>query len=138
MRSFVKIIMLMMVGTSVLTFIACHDEMKDPSDEAKKTLKTALDALSNGDVDTYLSLADFGTDMDSVQEASMRKVLRFHVDKMRKMHADVASIDIIDAAMKGDTVCTVYYQYTYSDSVKEVASQKMLMSNGAWKLRLRN
>ncbi len=127
-----------MVSTLVLTFIACHKAMTEPADAPKATLKSALEALNNDDIDAYIGFLDFGADMDSAQEASLRSVVRLHQQWHNTEHQEVKSVDVIDAVMKGDTVCTVYYQYTYSDSVKEVASQKMIRKNGVWKLRLRN
>lgn len=127
-----------MVSTLVLTFIACHERMTEATDAPKMALKIALEALENDDYETYMSCVDYASDMDSMQMRNLCKVLRFHMSKQRAAHAPVVDIDMIDAVLKGDTVCTVYYQYTFADSVKEVASQKMVRKNGEWKLRLRN
>lgn len=128
----------MMVSTFVLTFFACHEAIVEPTDAPKEALKVALDALCNDDIDGYLAYVDFGAEMDSAQEKSLRSVIRLHKQWQQAEHSSVASIDIVDAVMKGDTVCTVFYQYLYADSVKEIASQKMVRKDGVWKLRLRN
>lgn len=135
---FVHILSLSVVFAIAITIIGCHKPITDPVDAPKAALKAALDALNMNDIDTYMSSIDFGTDMDSVQEENFRNVIRQHVEWENCAHPAVTSIDIVDAEMKCDTVCTVYFQYTYADSIQEVASQKMVRTNGVWKLRLRN
>lgn len=98
----------------------------------------ALEALNQEDYDTYLKHVDFGAEMDSAQEASMRDALKQHLEWQRSEYASVMSIDIVDAKMRGDSICTVYYQYTFADGKKEVSSQKMVRQGEVWKIRLRN
>lgn len=119
-----------------MCFSSCRELTSE--EKAKETLREALEALNQNDHDAYLQCVDFGTVMDSVQEAVMRDVLRQHLEWRRKERPSVVSIDMVDAKMHGDTICTVYYQYTFADSTKEVASQKMVRYGEDWKIRLRN
>ena len=119
----------------LMCLVACSDKKEQAPETA---LQTALEALEKEDYDSYLKAVDFGADMDSAQEAYMRDVLRQHLSWRRAKRENIVSIDMVDAIMKGDTVCTVYYQYTYADSTREVASQKMVRKGEVWKLRLRN
>ena len=114
--------------------MSCEDTERAP----EETLKVALEALNVEDYDAYLERVDFGADMDSVQIASMKDVLRQHLGWRRSERAAVVSIDIVDAKMHGDSVCTVYYQYTFADKTKEVGAQKMVKYGDKWKIRLRN
>ena len=123
-------------GIGLLCLVSCHEPTAEEA--AKETLKGALEALDRADYDAYLRCVDFGVKMDSAQEAFMRDVLKQHLGWRQAQRASVVSIDMVDAQMRGDSVCTVYYQYTFADSTKEVASQKMVKSGEEWKMRLRN
>ncbi|MBQ6965959.1 MAG: hypothetical protein IJP82_09790 [Bacteroidaceae bacterium] len=125
---------LLVIGLSCL--VSCQE--KTFEEAAKETLKGALEALNRDDYDAYLQYVDFGTEMDSAQEVFMRNVLKQHLGWQRAERAAVVSIDMIDAQMQSDSVYTVYYQYTFADSTKEVASQKMVRHGEKWKIRLRN
>ena len=102
------------------------------------SLKEALEALEKDDHEAYLKHVDWGGEMDAVQTAYMKDVLRQHLGWRRSERAAVVSIDMIDAKMEGDTICTVYYQYAFADGTKEVVAQKMVRSGEDWKIRLRN
>ena len=115
---------------------SCH---KPTSEEAaKETLKEAMEALNREDYDSYLQHVDMGVEMGAAQETFMRDVLKQHLGWRRSERAALVSIDMIDAQMDGDTICTVYCQYTFADSTKEVVAQKMVRMGEKWKMRLRN
>lgn len=119
-----------------LCLTACHEPVAE--EVAKSTLQEALEALNREDFDAYLQHVDWGVQMDSVQALCMRDVLRQHLGWRKARRAGVASIDMIGTQMEGDSICTVYCQYTFADSTKEVVSQKMVRAGGVWKIRLRN
>lgn len=118
----------------LLCLVSCEDKERAP----EETLKVALEALNVEDFDAYLQRVDFGAEMDSAQMASMKDVLRQHLGWRRSERAAVVSIDMVDVKMQGDSVCTVYYQYTFADETKEVGAQKMVRYGDKWKIRLRN
>lgn len=122
----------------MICLASCHDKITLPEDAPKEALKTALDALNSDDYNTYISCVDGGEMMDSIQSKIFIQILRQHQDWLTHEKGTVASVEMIDGKMRGDTVCTVYYQYTYSDSTKEVMSQKMIRREGVWKIRLRS
>ncbi|MBQ0023499.1 MAG: DUF4878 domain-containing protein [Prevotellaceae bacterium] len=138
MKKLVCYILWMMVGMSLLTFTSCHDAITDSSDAPKQAMQGALDALKDGNMDMYFECLDFDSETDSVQMALMLDLLLQHREWQNAQHKAISSIDIVDCEMMGDTVCTVYYQFSYADGVKEVSSQKMVRKDGIWKLRLRN
>lgn len=116
--------------------MACRE--LTPREAAQETLKEALEALNRDDHDAYLSHVDFGAEMDSVQTAYMKDLWRQHLGWQREERAAVVSLDMIDAKLYGDSICIVYYQYTYADGTQEVGSQKMVRHGEEWKIRLRN
>ena len=123
----------------LLMFLAaCHGAIHGPEDAPKEALQEALDALHEGDYDAYLQHVDWGMEMDSVQQSYMKMLLRQHQDWKRTERAAIVSIDVIDGKMNADSICTVYYQYTFADSTHEVVSQKMVRRGKDWKIRLRN
>lgn len=122
----------------LFSFLLCLLSCQDPAREPEGALQMALEALNREDYDTYLQHVDFGVEMDSAQEAFMRDALKQHLEWQRSKYAAVVGIDIVDAKMRGDSICTVYYQYTFADGKKEVSSQKMVRQGEVWKIRLRN
>lgn len=121
---------------SMLGLTACHKYTAE--EEAQMVLKEALDALEKDDQEGYLKHVDWCGEMDAVQMAYMKDVLRQHVGWRRSERAAVVSIDMIDAKMDGDTICTVYYQYAFADGTQETGAQKMVRYGDDWKIRLRN
>ena len=119
-----------------LCLVSCHE--LTPEEAARETLKEALEALERNDHDAYLKHVDLGADLDSSKTAYMKDVLRQHLGWRREERAAVVSIDMVDAKMQGDSICTVYYQYSFTDGTKEVGAQKMVKYGEEWKLRLRN
>ncbi len=123
-------------GVALLALVACHEPTSE--EVAKATLKAALTALDEGNYDAYLQHVDLGMELDSARKSFMDSLLRQHVGWRRSERAAVVAIDMVDATMQGDSICTVYCQYTFADSTKEVLSQKMVKQGEAWKIRLRN
>ena len=118
----------------MLSLWSCEEKEREP----EIVLMKALEALNHEDYDAYLQRVDFGTGMDSVQTSYMKEALRQHLGWRRSERAAVMSIDILEKVMEEDSVCTVYYQYTFADDTKESGSQKMVRHGETWKLRLRN
>lgn len=128
----------LLLGLVLLGLSSCWGDKRLPEDQAKAVLKESLTALQRHDVDTYINNVDFGTDMDSLQEAFMRHVLEQHQDRQDQLRGAVQGIEMIDAEMQGDSVCLVFYQLMFPDSTVEVASQKMVRVGEKWKIRVRN
>lgn len=118
----------------VLFLVSCEEKEREP----EETLKVALEALNEENYDAYIQRVDFGSDMDSAQVSYMKAALRQHLGWRRSERAAVVSIDMLDVIKQGDSICTVYYQYTFADKTKEVGAQKMVRHGEKWKIRLRN
>ena len=118
----------------VLCLVSCEEKEREP----EVVLKNALEALNREDYDAYLQRVDWGVEMDSTQVLYMKQALRQHLGWRRSERAAVVAIDVQDVKMQGDSICMVYYQYTFADGTKEVSSQKMVRYGEDWKIRLRN
>jgi len=118
----------------VLCLVSCEEKEREPD----VVLKNALEALNREDYDAYLQRVDWGVEMDSTQVLYMKQALRQHLGWRRSERAAVVAIDVQDVKMQGDSICMVYYQYTFADGTKEVSSQKMVRYGEDWKIRLRN
>lgn len=114
--------------------VACDDK----GSHAEEVLRNALEALNKGDYDTYMSHVDYGAETDSASIMLMRDAIRQHCGWIAAKKGDVVAIDMVDTEMEEDTVCTVFYRYTFADGTEEVAAQKMVRSGGVWRLRVRN
>ena len=122
----------------VVCLTACHEKIVAPEDAPKEALRSALEALNRGDYDTYMSYVDYGVEMDSVRKSYMRNAISQHVGWRTARKASVVAIDMVDAEMEGDSVCTVFYRYTFAAGADEVAVQKMVLNDGEWKLKVRD
>ena len=120
----------------VLCLAAC--DKPEGAEAAKLTLKEAFDALERNDREAYLRHVDFGAEMDSVQMDCLMGLWHRHLEWRQTTKGALVSVDMIDAKMDGDSVCTVYFQYTFGDGTQEVGAQKMVRHGEEWKLRLRN
>lgn len=129
----VKLKLILIVGL-VLCLMSCEDKEHAP----EAVLKNALEALNREDYDAYLQRVDWGVEMDSTQVLYMKQALCQHLGWRRSERAAVVAIDVQDVKMLGDSICTIYYQYTFADGTKEVSSQKMVRYGEDWKIRLRN
>ena len=119
----VKSKLILIVGlVLVMCLVSCEEKEREP----EVVLKNALEALNREDYDAYLQRVDWGVEMDSTQVLYMKQALRQHLGWRRSERAAVVSIDVQDVKMQGDSVCTVYYQYTFADGTNEVSSQKMV------------
>lgn len=103
-----------------------------------ETFITAFNDLQRHDYEAYLRVSDFGVEPDSNQLAFMQSLLAQHQDWQEKRKGVAVDVYVIDTEMLGDTVCYVYYEVAFADSTREVSSQKMIRTNGDWKIRLRN
>lgn len=116
--------------------VSCSEEDNDAA--PKLALKTALDALNEGNYDLYLQYSDYGSDEDSLHVELLKELLRQHQDWQTKNLGKLATIKVTDVKMKNDSVCVAYYQYVFEDSTKTQSSQKMVRSGNLWKLVLKD
>lgn len=140
-RALLRMLPLWAVCISCAVLMSMCRQEPSPATVAGESLLKALRALDNDDVDAYLSHVDIGNGtcaLDSGQTAYMKDALNQHLGWRRANRRKIVSIDVVNATMLCDSVCTIYYQYTYADSTGEVASQKMVRYGDEWKLRLRN
>ncbi len=120
----------------VLCLTACRE--KTAEEMAQETLLEALEALERNDHDGYLKHVDMGVDMDVAKARYLKNALRQHVGWRRSERAAVVAINMIDVKRECDSICTVYYQYTFADGTREVGAQKMVRHGEEWMIRLRN
>lgn len=118
--------------------MGCKEKEQDTLEAPKKVLLSALQKLEIHDYDGYMQVADLGSITDSIQLEYMMMILNQHQEMQEKKKGNVLDTKIIGAKMVCDSVCTVYYQLTFKDNLKETCSQKMVKVNNDWKIRLRN
>jgi len=122
----------------VLSFFGCKDKNTDPIEPARLVLKDALMAVEEHDIMRYLDAVDIGVPIDTLHIDILHKTVLQHQQMQEAAHGRCVDIDIIDSDVLSDTLCYLYYQLTFADSVQEVSTQKMVRKDGVWKLRLRN
>lgn len=122
----------------LLALIGCRQEVLTPEEAASQTFVNAFKELQMHNIDAYLQSVDFGAEPDSFQIAFMHTVLEQHQDWQEKEKGVMSDLVVVDTELQGDTVCYVYYDITFADNTHEVSSQKMVRTDGNWRIRLRN
>jgi len=122
----------------LVTLVGCISKEFDPQDAPKQAMIEALQKLEEHDYDAYMLYAYLGEDEDSVYIDLIKKLLNQHQEYQEHKKGHVANIDVVDVKFANDSICTVLYQLVFSDSTKEVSSQKMVCVEGDWKIRIRN
>lgn len=122
----------------VSILFGCKKGEQDTLEAPKKVLLSALQKLDIHDYDGYLNDVDLSDISDSSQVEFLQMALNQHQDWQEKKKGTVTNLSIVDAKVISDSVCTIYYQFTFSDNTKETCSQKMVKVDNAWKIRLRN
>lgn len=123
---------------AMLVCVGCKQKEEDPAAMPKHVLHEALHMLESHDYDAYIAFSDIDCEYDSVYVTIMKNILRQHQESRESAKGNAESIDIVDAKIIADSICMVYYQFTYADSTKEVGVQKMVCVDGNWKIRIRN
>ena len=119
-----------------LCLTACHQPT--PEEAAATALIEALEAEGRGDHEAYMQHVDGGADMDSAQVACLHALWQQHLGWRRANKGELVSVEMEKVQMHGDSTCTVYYRYSFSDGTKEVSAQDMVLRGEEWKIRLRN
>lgn len=122
----------------VSILIGCKKSEQDTLEAPKKVLLSALQKLDVHDYEGYLNDVDLSDISDSSQVEFLQMALNQHQDWQEKKKGTVTNLSIVDAKVISDSVCTIYYQFTFSDNTQETCSQKMVKVDNAWKIRLRN
>lgn len=133
-----KYLLLTVVTLVLLTSCWMLQKEVNNEEQARQALLDALTAINSHDFESYYNSLDFGTEFDSVQKQVVLSTIMQHQDWQDKRKGLVADISTISLDLVSDSVCIIFYQLTFSDSTKEVSSQKMVRCDEKWKLRMRN
>lgn len=129
----------------VITFIlmclivfSCED--KDKTKLQKELLTTSMTALYQGNIDEFLSHADY-SDFDIKNDHYRRMIvttlLKQQVEKTQSTGKGVNRIEPTAAKIETDSILYVYYDIHFNDSTKQSLSQKIEFINGEWKLKMK-
>ena len=91
-----------------------------------------------------VSLSYAGTRMRNGRHESnspsrfLREIDSQYLDRLQQSNGDLLNLNVVDVAFGSDTVCDVYYEMLFADSVAVQHCQKMVRIGDVWKLRVRN
>ena len=130
----------LLCGFVALLSVSCLNSCAgdNPYLTPQTALDYALDSLYAHNYGAYIrSVAQ--EDGDPIfSESVMRNLLQQHVEATEEEKGTVIACDVVNVDYQTDSLAAVYYQLTFSSGATEVSSQKMVASNGQWKLRIRN
>lgn len=118
--------------------VSCEESKTDPAEAPKAAFRQATDILMTGDYEAYSDHLDYGSDIDSSSRSVMLNVLKQHSEWQNAEKGGLDSCSIVAADMESDTVATIYYRLVFGNGTSEVSSQKMVRTDGVWKIRVRN
>ena len=132
-----KPLFLLLFLTAATLFVGCGGE-RTPQEEVKESFMGAMDALNNRRFDEYIDCVDFGCELDSIQKDVFVKTYSQYLERVQHYKGSLQKLEVVDVAFSSDSVCDVYYETLYSDSIAEQHSQKMVRIGDTWKIKARN
>ena len=126
----------LLILSTALAFVSCSDD--SPHKVVSDTFEAAMDAFHNRRFDEYMESVDYGCEMDSIQKDVLVKTYSQYLDRMAQNDGALQSLNVVDVVFSSDTVCDVYYEMLFADSVAVQHCQKMVRTGDVWKLRVRN
>lgn len=126
------------IASLLICLASCQEKESDPKEAPSNAMLAALQNLSEHDLDGYLAHAYLAEDDDSIHINLLKQAITQQLQRQEQMKGTVSGYDVIDVRFVNDSICTVLYQYAFSDSTKEVCSQKMVLIDGDWKIKIRN
>lgn len=118
--------------------LGCKGEGKDPTEQPKQLLTDVVGMLDAHDYEGCLRYVDAGCELDSSQTAILLLAMKQYQERQEQRKGSVKQVEIVDAKLTTDTLCTVFCKLFFADGTEEVSSQKLVKSDGEWKIRLRN
>ena len=118
--------------------VSCHKDT-DPMTEQKQLVTDQLTALYQGDIDGFMSQADYGDfDLtDSVRYNAVKETLKAFIKGFISTNGGFSRIEATSAEMNPDSTVTVYYDLYFNNGQAESHSQKVTCTDGVWKLRVK-
>ena len=116
---------------ALLLLVSCSS--KTDADHAQDVAVETLTAFYAGDIDTYITHSDFGTDLSAAQDSLMRLVLQRYVDRVNQK-GGLKVIEPLDAQQEDDTTVLVSYALRFVDGSVETCLKQMRRCGDEWKM----
>ncbi len=129
-----------LMAMSVLAFmpVGCKEAVADRTEAPRQAMREALDALAAGDDSAYVARLDFGAPLDSAQISLFAHAVTQQRQREAVLRGGLLRVEVISARMLSDTVATVFYRRFFSNGDSTECAQKMVRTDGVWKIRVRN
>lgn len=121
---------------SASCLLSCAEE--NPYLTPQTALDYALDSLYAHNYGAYIRSVASEDGRPVFPENVMRNLLQQHVESVEEEKGEVIACDVVNVDYQTDSLAAVFYQLTFSSGETEVSSQKLVATNGQWKLRIRN
>ena len=121
---------------SASCLLSCAEE--NPYLTPQTALDYALDSLYAHNYGAYIRSVASEDGRPVLPESVMRNLLQQHVGSVEEEKGEVIACDVVNVDYQTDSLAAVFYQLTFSSGETEVSSQKLVATNGQWKLRIRN
>ena len=130
----------LLCGFVALLSVSCLNSCADdnPYLTPQTALDYALDSLYAHNYGAYIRSVALENGKEVLQSDIMRNLLQQHVEAILEEKGEVIACDVVSVDYQTDSLATAYYQLSFSSGATEVSSQKLVASNGQWKLRIRN
>lgn len=124
---------------SMAMLLSCSENKKtvDATIAPRKAMEEALNAFYSNDFDTYVSLIDYGADLDSVERQVVLNVMSQYHERQAAKKGGVTKFEVLSADMPCDSLATVYFDLVFGNDSVEMCSEHLILRDGQWKIKVR-
>ena len=124
---------------SMAMLSSCSENKKtvDATIAPRKAMEEALNAFYSNDFETYVSLIDYGADLDSVERQVVLNVMSQYHERQAAKKGGVTKFEVLSADMPSDSLATVYFDLVFGNDSVEMCSEHLILRDGQWKIKVR-
>ena len=127
-----------MLFACMCLFYGCGGEKKtDATIAPRNAMEEALNAFYSNDFSSYVNMVDYGTELDSAERDVVLNIMSQYHERQSAKKGGVSRYEILSVDMPSDSLATVYYDLFFGNDSVEMCSEKMILRNGQWKIRVR-
>jgi len=106
---------------------------KTDADHAQDVVVETLTAFYAGDVDSYISHSDFGSELTSGRDSLLRLMLGRYVGEVGRK-GGLQAVEPLKATLENDSVAVVSYALRFGNGSRETCIKRLKKVGDEWKM----
>ena len=123
---------LLSVGLLALLLLSSCSSKTD-ADRAQDVVVETLTAFYAGDVDSYISHSDFGSELTSGRDSLLRLMLGRYVGEVGRK-GGLQAVEPLKATLENDSVAVVSYALRFGNGSRETCIKRLKKVGDEWKM----